>query len=762
MSSADYALYERSTIDLARTVTIGHKMIAESINDQLVKDGYTVSEDLTQWKYYMNLAGEYHQSDRDYIATINSDGNSSIQIQLGGLSGQYYVDLTKELLHDVNSDPTIAVEYRYGSRGFDSLVDRYPRAIDLISGILYPVDKVVAINAEAGSILQIAGYVREEDLNYPDRFHFKKSSLHTASGFNMLDDREISIIYELDIWIKKILSRWLVNDYIFFNEYYLITLLAMIHTLLPAKIMLLRIQKTGTYEACSYHVHERLDSIGYIGKYMDQLPEEVYMYLYRNYDRLDKSRGRADILDELIANVLEPMSIPADQYSTRLENTKFDNLLPYPKFTSSRMTKAGKGNGVKYLGIEATLGLQLSVAEDNPRDILGDVQNSYADLPRQSSPVQLSKMIDSEWKIYGQDAVITVEDFLISNWTYYSSSNRIGGFVFVEDPINGDTIPLNNEAALYLAFYCYCRGLHGVTPATIPSFTSQIVSKSSGYTPPGHRPMPTVLEMYHRHPKNFDYAFIEQFKGQIEPTGYYPSAKSFYEGLYEQYNELSRRYRVWCTQYTAEDRAFLKRLNSELFWGGVRVEPTKFNDSYVDFILGLGINLIDLDQAAYRNMFFDIVRRATGNSDTSDDQYRRIHDSAMSVMRHFMSYPVQFTHRTIVGDVEVRNIPVVRMTADDMYAEYMTYLNLPRLRMDVSVSANRLGEHSATLRVNTNLGSVYHTADFTPTDVNGNPLPETTVPVPARRKPTRVYTSNGSSSISITNRGVGHVTVSED
>ena len=339
MSATDYTLFEESTSLLARTLTIGHKMVAESINNYLVDKGYPVSDRLEEWKYYLNLAGEYHQSDYDYIATVNTDGSPHLQIRLGGLSGSYNVDLTKELIHGVNSDPAIAVEYRFGSRGYNNLIKRYPKAIDLIRGILYPIEKEVAINVEDGSILQIGGYIRHVPPDNEDQYYFEKADIHTVVNFDMIDRREISIINDLEVWIKNYFARWLVADYVFFNEFYINALLGLLHVMLPAKINVLRQQRMGTSEVNTFHVKQRLNDIGGLGQYVDIIPETVYMWLYRNADYLDFARGRSDTLDKLIANVLDPLKIPANSYRVSTNALKTEHLLPTVEMHLSPLNK---------------------------------------------------------------------------------------------------------------------------------------------------------------------------------------------------------------------------------------------------------------------------------------------------------------------------------------------------------------------------------------------------------------------------------------
>lgn len=679
MSTSDYALFEEGTKLLARTLTIGHKMVAESINNYLVDAGYPVSENPEEWKYYLNLNGEYHQSDYDYIKTVNADASPHIRIRLGGLSGSYYVDLTKELIHGVNSDPAIAVEYRFGSRGYNNLITQYPRAIDLIRGILYPIDKEVAMNVEDGSILQIGGYIRNFINGNPEKFYFQKADIHTVVNFDMLDSREIGIINDLEVWIKNYFARWLVNDYAFFNEYYVPTLLGLLQAILPAKIAVMRQQRIGTSEVNTFHVKQRLNDIGGLGRFVDIIPETIYMWLYRNADYLDHARGRTDTLDKLIANVLDPLQIPANSYRVSTNVLKTKNRLPTAEMHLTPLNTTRDRLLTSRAEIDGTLEKELDLAPENPRDITYDfeeIQNDVLAGPRSHYP---SKIVESQWVIYTPDTPIAFEDFLTSFWVYNSATGRIGGFIFVHDPVNDEAIPMSNEAALYLALWLYAKGFHDYEIEKVPSFGAMLLPKAKHFDIPGQDGYPTTPFLYKQYRKQIPYSTIEEMAGTALPKYSYNNTLDFFTDAKKMYNDLTRRYLIWSRQYSPYDRAFLKRMCADFYWRKVEAIPSRHGQPYEEFLLGLGINVLNISKEACRELYYEVIKTASGNREMTDDQYRALHDALIVIIKHFMSYPIQLIHSTLIGDLDVKNEAVVRSFIEDRFTEYLIYNRHPRI-----------------------------------------------------------------------------------
>ena len=72
MSSTLYQIYQGKVFRLAATTIVKHSEVAVQMNQFIAARGYAVDINRPDsWKYYLNLAGFYHESDFDDIATIN-------------------------------------------------------------------------------------------------------------------------------------------------------------------------------------------------------------------------------------------------------------------------------------------------------------------------------------------------------------------------------------------------------------------------------------------------------------------------------------------------------------------------------------------------------------------------------------------------------------------------------------------------------------------------------------------------------------------
>ena len=119
--------YYRSNIDLISSMIFKSNYAPEAINKQLLRDNpsYEIQkEDPTTWKYYMNLAGEYHPLDEEMYVT--------------SLDTREVILFSKENLirHTATKEA-----YQMGSRDYLTLLKQYPLQEGLIRGILILVIK---------------------------------------------------------------------------------------------------------------------------------------------------------------------------------------------------------------------------------------------------------------------------------------------------------------------------------------------------------------------------------------------------------------------------------------------------------------------------------------------------------------------------------------------------------------------------------------------------------------------------------------------
>ena len=115
MSKSLQEIYRGKIFSLAKTIVFKCHYSAVATNRWLEELGYIVDwENLSTWKYYLNLSGEYHQFDHDYLA----DTGGYIPVQIAGNNGPISTQFTKELVTGSNADTGTAAEYVYGSKSY--------------------------------------------------------------------------------------------------------------------------------------------------------------------------------------------------------------------------------------------------------------------------------------------------------------------------------------------------------------------------------------------------------------------------------------------------------------------------------------------------------------------------------------------------------------------------------------------------------------------------------------------------------------------
>lgn len=690
MSVNMYGLYREETLKLSGTLVIGHRMVGEVINDQLTEDGYVVNHyDLYSWRYYRNLSGLYHVADHDYIRGVNQtlypNADDSIidylLITIAGLSGPYQVPLTKDLVFGPMGNPAIATEYSYGSRGYEALVNTYPDAENLIKGIFYPVDIDVAVRAGDGAILYCGGYVRRFVDANPEAAYFILSDQRPDVFKALIEDNEVELLSVLEEWVKNILARWYIEDYTTTNVYYLPLILALIYAAIPSKIMEIRLGFVRTSKVHSYHLRAFLESNGRLGNLTLGIPKTELLYIYRNYPELVTRRETQDLFEELTKDFLGAVGLPVSGYETVHTTTRFEDKKPDPDAIRVEFID-GKPVPRETVDIKDLLDKENGLAPNNPYDLptkLDDIEDGIASSDRDN---MITKVIESRLINVTDHSSVTLSELLISCWIYCSGTGRYGASIYIDDPINGEANAITPATALVLAYYCYVNGFTDQTAETVPAFSARILPKVTMFTPPQKSVFPSDSFMIDRFGRRVTQEDINALAGTSRMTYDYFSPRAFYDDVKLAYQELTRKERLSSSQTTAAGRSLYQFMASQYYWTNVDVQLPITGQSYRDFILTTGVTLRGLPKEVYRNLFVDIVKKATGNLAESDASARALMSAAMNVMRHFTGYSVQYVSEVITGEAVELGGRLVRTHLQDVGDVLKVYNPLGRFIMD--------------------------------------------------------------------------------
>ena len=137
MSSPQINAYKERTVNLVRSMVIKSNQTIAAQNNYLTAMGYPVNPDAPlTWKYYLNMAGEYHESDKvPYI--VSSDTKTIIPYTKAGLMGH----------------PITQIDYGVGGDYYQELVDNNPDVRDILPRVLQPLDPTVALAAPDHTLL---------------------------------------------------------------------------------------------------------------------------------------------------------------------------------------------------------------------------------------------------------------------------------------------------------------------------------------------------------------------------------------------------------------------------------------------------------------------------------------------------------------------------------------------------------------------------------------------------------------------------------
>ena len=433
MSYAQYQIYRRDVFRLAKTMVIKSDLAAQITNYWLQSLGHVINDqDPRTWKYYKNLAGEYHETDE--LMTIRS------------IDTLENIAFTKENLafHRATRE-----EYQHGTRYYNDLLSQYPNQETLILGILNPIDIDEAIAAEDGAIL------------WYDRQY--------------IEPQERQLIPELEQWIQRFLSRWQVKGYAWTEELYVLGQLAVLYANLPKTILNLREAACGTIQAHSYHIREYLASYHGLDRYLDGLNLHQILFLYRNVRYLSRYAGHQSTFQALVENLASPRNIPIATYDVVHRTVDLDQQI-YPTieahrsfYNDPRLASVGDQTTVEALQEEI-----LGFGQSNQREYVAHgekVQEQFRDSVYSTTP---TKVLESSILDTSNARFYQLRDFAVNHWIYYSYLGQYLRRVPVTDPLSGETTQLLPFEA-FLAYLYALNASWGIRLTYIPDVRSGMV-----------------------------------------------------------------------------------------------------------------------------------------------------------------------------------------------------------------------------------------------------------------------------------------------
>lgn len=273
--------YFNETIRFARSIVFksSHSIVLENLYLQNL--GYVEPEDPREYKYYLNLNGQYHESD-EMVYVISSDT-------------QERIPFTKESLRD---HPITSLDYRRGGEFHLDFLRENKQHSGWLDRVLDPIDMDVAINAEDFEIL--------------------------SYGKEFVASNEVSLMNEIQQWLYRWRSRWYLPSHSVKEDLVPPASFAVLANSLVLGILGIRQTNIRTDEVDQFHLWMYLGSRYRLDRYKDYLTVEQSLWLYRNIEYLRFNVGKEKVMEDLLEHIGRPSSIYGDRFDLA---TTQENLL---------------------------------------------------------------------------------------------------------------------------------------------------------------------------------------------------------------------------------------------------------------------------------------------------------------------------------------------------------------------------------------------------------------------------------------------------
>lgn len=412
MDNIEFNAFVTSTFRLTRTIIIKIEEIAERDNLALEQHGYVVSSDKRTWRYYMNLNGDYHPTDK--VMYINSlDTGEQIIFNKENLE-----------LHRATWR-----EYVSGGYWYTQLEEEYSGQTDLIRGILFPIPYDETISADNYKILRWN----------KDLVLWNEEQL--IPGLQEWANAEVNLIFN--------------NEYMITDDLVLPIMIMNLYNGLIQAIHTIRMEAVGTRYAHDFYIWARIDSYGQYSPYKHSLDRYQTMWLYRNIVWLTNNPGKQYTFGKLLENLLTHSGVPLAKYDM-VENTlnQLDELTPEPFYRRLNLNLLSDyGRAASYITTPQLITKQIPQAKDNEireKEWLGDAQvrgkySLHSELPTKALE---SKMLD-----FTNRHLDTLMSVMKNEWIYLTAKGYYTASILITDPKTGRQSRVSSAEAYHMWYW---------------------------------------------------------------------------------------------------------------------------------------------------------------------------------------------------------------------------------------------------------------------------------------------------------------------
>lgn len=589
MNNIEFDAYLVNVFKLSRSMIIKLETVALRENVVLLNAGVEVSSDKTTWRYYQNMNGDYHVSDKPmFVKSVDTDEQ---------------IEFTKaNLLIHIGT----AKEYRTGGDLLQRLNTTYPDQTELIKGILDPIPYSESITAPDYKILK---YNRDLVLWNEDQ-----------------------LIPQLQEWIYQDPSKLFKNDYQVTEDLMTSVSVIKLYGDLIKAILTIRFEAIGTRYAHDFYIWAHINSYGSFSQYKKSLNNKQIMWLYRNIAWVKNNPGQQYTFDKLVKNLLTEANVPIAKYDM-VENTEtqLEDLTPTPLYRKLYLNlHEDYGRAATFIDTAALVQKQHNLAKDNLDQAETNLKDALLDGKYSLHSELPTKVLESSMSDYTNRHINTLMSTVYHEWIYLTGKGVYDGKIMAIDPKTGKSVRLGVGDAYHIWLYLLGMSDNQILVDIEPAYYQNVMRLDP----------PSVDEMIAIGGKAF--VTPADARGMLDHwvgIGKFIASDQLMEYAFQVYTSQWNITKIFSINYDLNVRARLKNTASLMMESGFTTLTQ--HKTYKELIASYELDFSQYTQDEARNFAWDIFKRVTGWDTNAHPSTRSKQSDLIDIMSTLSSYTIQ-------------------------------------------------------------------------------------------------------------------------
>lgn len=580
-------IFKTKNILLAQSIVYKSKTYADQYNENMRNMGVDVPFHKEDWVYYKHLNGEYTAIDP--------------MIEIVSLDTLETIEFKKDVL---TNHPSTKEAYTVGSLFYNRLVELYPNQELLIRGIITPVDKQVAMDAEEGTVLMWNDH--------------------------LVEPNETDLIDKIGQWLNHYLTFHNNDTYGLVEKYYSTALAGMIASLLPSKIMNIRLGNIKTSRVHSFHIKRTLASHQSLDEFYGYMTLEQRLWLYRNLNYLKNRAGQKEIFDFLIENIMSSRGLSVVEFDLHQNHTKIlEDLVPDPTVAVKYRNFVNKGFKDEVDSVNNLVNKMAYLTKGN-RELFESSIDKTEHLTRIAGNTRMkTKVLESRAVDKRNSQEVRFDEMLISHWAYLAHQGSYSAILPVVNPVTGLEQTFNAKEAFWIYWYSYYAS-EGMELTIVPEVVMTNIQKSV---------KPEMTKHYSWFGRQDDR--IDLMHSRIEPHGFYTSSKDFNEHIRTVHKTWMSNSGLYKAERHVRDYGKIKEIQRD-FYDEYLIKDTESGRNYVEWLADRNIDATGFKRFDHVEMMRELLSKFTGIDLSNDEDIRNIQTAMVKIMRRMSSYNIQF------------------------------------------------------------------------------------------------------------------------